>query len=75
MPTFIYNPSDNQTKLLIKSKLGKCGVKVRFKTSNLKKPLKVAASMKPAIKTSLDPRIKCIGSRFYDFFGDDGTFI
>ena len=73
-PTFTYGPPDNRTKVLIESKVGKNGVKLRAETASPNKLLNIAMSSRPTPTSKLDSRIKCLGPRLYDFVDENGTF-
>ena len=73
-PTFTYGPFDNRTKVLIESKIGKNGVKLRAKTASLNKLLNIAMSSRPTSTSNLDSRIKWLGPGLYNFVDEDGTF-
>ena len=73
-PTFTYGPPDNRTKVLIGSKVGKNGVKLRTETASPNKLLNIATSSRPTPTSNLDSRIKCLGPGLYDFVDEDGTF-
>ena len=73
-PTFIYGPPGNRSKVLIESKVGENGVKLRAETASPNKLLNIAMSSRPTTTSNLDSRIKCLGPGLYDFVDEDRTF-